>query len=80
MKDGAPKKAAAPKKDAAAKKAGKAPSVSVEHSRNHVLARTGLSGKGQTKTIAIQSADEEGALKKARLWLKKACAENGIDY
>ena len=59
---------------------GKRPRVEVEHTRNQVLARTGLTGPGQTKTFAIDSKGEEHAKKKARAWLKATCASQGIDY
>lgn len=51
----------------------KPPSFSVEHSREQVLCRTGLSGPGQTKTYTFASCGgQEAAKKKAEAWLVKA--------
>ena len=64
----------------APKKANARPHTTVEWSRSHVLARTGLKGQGQSKTFPYENKDPERAQKLARKWLKTRCDELGIPH
>lgn len=74
------KPAIAPKKVHAKTPKGAKPSICVEWSRSHVLARTGMSGPGQTKTFKFKGENTAGATKSARSWLVAECKRQKINF
>jgi hypothetical protein len=83
---GAPKHAAkstakaAMKRPAAAGSTGTHPTLTVLRSRSCVVARTGLPGGGQTRSIHFASdSDIEDTKATALTWLREKCEEMGVE-
>ena len=60
--------------------AGPKPSLTNVKSRNNVVARTGIAGKGQTKTFSYGSGPFEHAMEQGAERLKAKCDEMGIAW
>jgi hypothetical protein len=77
------KKKGKPSKEAHKRPAAAGPeqrmTISVVASRRTVTARTGLSGKGTTKSFGYDT-DPAEAKASAEAWLRSQCAQLGIDY